>query len=246
MADWVLILGGTSAIARATAQALAKRRYNLILAGRDSDELERIASDIAIRHEVSTRCQKLDIHELSGHRHFAQVLLGPEERLAGVVCAIGYLGDQEHAFTDADEAERIIATNYTGPVILINEVAALLSKQQQGFIIGIGSVAGDRGRQSNFIYGSAKGGFNLYLQGLRNRLFRDNVQVLTVKPGFVDTAMTFGMDGMFLVAQPEDIGDGIIRAMEKKKDTIYLPFFWRYIMLIIRSIPEQLFKRLSL
>jgi len=246
MADWVLILGGTSAIARATAQSLAKRRYNLILAGRDNEELERIASDISIRHKIGTRCQKLDIHEFSGHRHFAQALIGPEERLAGVVCAIGYLGDQEHAFTDTNEAERIISTNYTGPVILINELAALLSKQQQGFIIGIGSVAGDRGRQSNFIYGSAKGGFNLYLQGLRNRLFRDNVQVLTVKPGFVDTAMTFGMDGMFLVAQPEEIGDGIIRAIDKKRDSIYLPFFWRYIMLIIRSIPEYIFKRLSL
>jgi short-subunit dehydrogenase len=172
--------------------------------------------------------------------------MGPDETLTGVVSAIGYLGDQDLAFTDPDEARTILTTNFTGPVILLDELSRLLIEQQKGFIIGIASVAGDRGRQSNFIYGSAKGGFNIYLQGLRNRLFRDNVQVLTVKPGFVDTAMTFGLDGLFLVAQPEEIGENIVQAMEKKKDIVYLPFFWRYIMLIIRSIPELLFKRLSL
>jgi short-subunit dehydrogenase len=246
MAKWVVILGATSAIARATAQALARRNYNLILAGRDTEELERIANDLHIRHEVKTRCRQLDVHDLDGHKHFCSNLMGPDETLTGVVSAIGYLGDQDLAFTDPDEARTILTTNFTGPVILLDELSRLLIEQQKGFIIGIASVAGDRGRQSNFIYGSAKGGFNIYLQGLRNRLFRDNVQVLTVKPGFVDTAMTFGLDGLFLVAQPEEIGENIVQAMEKKKDIVYLPFFWRYIMLIIRSIPELLFKRLSL
>ena len=246
MTDWVLILGATSGIARGAAKALARRRHNLILAGRDTDELERIASDIVIRYQVRTRCQQMDIHDLVSHRHFCKNLLGTEDKLAGAVCAVGYLGDQDLAFTDADEARKILDTNLTGPVVLLNELGALLGKQQHGFIIGIASVAGDRGRQSNFIYGSAKGGFNLYLQGLRNRLFRDNVHVLSVKPGFVDTAMTYGLDGMFLVAQPDDIGEKIVHALEKKRNVVYLPFFWRFIMLIIKSIPEFIFKRLSL
>jgi len=246
MSETVLILGATSGIARGAAIALAQRGHNLILAGRDELELQRIASDLTIRYGITVHVRLLDISDLDAQEEFVQSLLHKGEILSGVLCAIGYLGEQETAFNDSEEASRIMAQNYTGPVLLLDRLASLMIPNKSGFIIGIASVAGDRGRQSNFIYGSAKGGFGLYLQGLRNRLFREGIQVLTIKPGFVDTAMTYGMPGMFLVAQPEVVGEGIIRALEKGKDAVYLPGFWRYIMLIIRSIPEKIFKRLGL
>jgi len=246
MSETVLILGATSGIARGAAIALASRGRNLILAGRDEVELQRIATDLSIRYGITTRIRLLDISDLAGQEELVGSLLHDGEVLSGVLCAVGYLGEQETAFTDSEEASRIMIGNYTGPALLLDRLANLMIPNKSGFIIGIASVAGDRGRQSNFIYGSAKGGFGLYLQGLRNRLFREGIQVLTVKPGFVDTAMTYGMPGMFLVAQPEDIGEGIVRAQEKGKDAVYLPGFWRYIMLIIRSIPEKIFKRLGL
>lgn len=246
MSETVLILGATSGIARGAAIALASRGRNLILAGRDEVELQRIATDLSIRYGITTRIRLLDISDLAGQEELVGSLLHDGEVLSGVLCAVGYLGEQETAFTDSEEASRIMIGNYTGPALLLDRLANLMIPNKSGFIIGIASVAGDRGRRSNFIYGSAKGGFGLYLQGLRNRLFREGIQVLTVKPGFVDTAMTYGMPGMFLVAQPEDIGEGIVRAQEKGKDAVYLPGFWRYIMLIIRSIPEKIFKRLGL
>ncbi len=246
MADPVLILGATSAIARATANELAAKGHPVILAGRDEEELLRIAADIRIRYDVHTRSMTLDINNVDRYEAFCSDILEPGERLGGVICAVGYLGEQETAFSSHSETQNIIQNNLTGPATLLNCVSKLMMPHGRGFIIGIASVAGDRGRQSNFIYGAAKGGFALYLQGLRNRLFTDGIHVLTVKPGFVDTAMTWGMDGLFLVASPESIGRGIIRALEKRRNTVYLPEFWRGIMLIIRSIPETLFKRLSL
>jgi decaprenylphospho-beta-D-erythro-pentofuranosid-2-ulose 2-reductase len=140
----------------------------------------------------------------------------------------------------------MVAVNYLGAMSVLDQCANLLATAGAGFIVGISSVAGDRGRQSNYYYGSAKAGLTAYLSGLRNRLSGQGVQVLTVKPGFVDTAMTYGLEGMFLVASPEDVGRQIVRAVEKRRNTVYLPWFWRYIMLIIRHIPEFLFKRLKL
>jgi short-subunit dehydrogenase len=121
-----------------------------------------------------------------------------------------------------------------------------LERQESGFIVGISSVAGDRGRQSNYVYGSAKSGLTAFLQGLRNRLYPSGVHVMTVKPGFVDTAMTFGLPGLFLVANPQDVGEKLAASAEKGKDEVYIPGFWRYIMAIIKSIPERLFKTLKL
>jgi decaprenylphospho-beta-D-erythro-pentofuranosid-2-ulose 2-reductase len=140
----------------------------------------------------------------------------------------------------------MVAVNYLGAMSVLDQCAGVLAAGGNGFIIGISSVAGDRGRQSNYYYGSAKAGLSAYLSGLRNRLSGQGVHVMTVKPGFVDTAMTYGLEGMFLVASPEDIGRQIVRAVGKRRNTVYLPWFWRYIMLIIRHIPEFVFKRLKL
>jgi len=157
------------------------------------------------------------------------------------------MGDQLRVRSDTSELERTLATNFTGAAIVLSHLANYLEKlDEPAGIIGISSVAGDRGRQSNYVYGAAKGGLSLFLQGLRNRLSTTAVHVLTVKPGFVDTPMTEGLDGLFLVASPERVATDIVRAYESRRDVLYTPWFWRYIMLAVRLIPERLFKKLKL
>jgi decaprenylphospho-beta-D-erythro-pentofuranosid-2-ulose 2-reductase len=144
------------------------------------------------------------------------------------------------------EARRVIDTNYTSAVSVLNLAADYLEQRRGGFICGLSSVAGDRGRQSNYLYGSSKAALSTYLQGLRNRLTRARVRVVTVKPGFVDTKMTFGLSGMFLVATPERVAKDISQAIRRGRSVVYTPWFWRPIMLVIRTIPEFIFKRMKL
>ena len=245
MSEAVLILGATSAIARATAAAFAVRGAALYLASRDLDELRRIAADLRLRHGVEVRYGLFDAEATGTHEAFLQTVIEEMPDLSGVVLAFGYLGDQQAA-RDFSVGAKVIASNFTGAASILSHCANYFEPLKRGFIIGISSVAGDRGRQSNYVYGAAKGALSLYLQGLRNRLFASGVRVITIKPGFVDTAMTFGLPGMFLVASPQTVGERIVRALDKSADVVYLPWFWRYIMLIIKHIPEPIFKRLKL
>jgi short-subunit dehydrogenase len=245
MSESVLILGATSAIARATAAAFAGQSYALYLASRDGDELRRIAADLRLRYGVEVRHGEFDAEATATHEAFFQSVVAAMPNLRGVVLAFGYLGDPMAA-RDFRVGEKVIAANFTGAASILSHCANYFEPLKNGFIIGISSVAGDRGRQSNYVYGAAKGALSLYLQGLRNRLYASGVRVITVKPGFVDTAMTYGLPGLFLVASPQDIGARIVRALDKSADVVYLPWFWRYIMLIIRHIPEPVFKRLKL
>ena len=245
MSETVLILGATSAIARATAVAFAARGAALYLASRDLDELERIAADLRLRHDVEVCYGVFDAEAVETHEVFFRSVIETMHGISGVVLAFGYLGDRQAA-RDFKVAEKIIASNFTGAASILSHCAEYFEPLQRGFIIGISSVAGDRGRQSNYVYGAAKGALSLYLQGLRNRLYASGVRVVTIKPGFVDTAMTYGLPGLFLVASPQDIGKRIVATLEKSADVVYLPWFWRYIMLIIKHIPEPLFKRMKL
>jgi decaprenylphospho-beta-D-erythro-pentofuranosid-2-ulose 2-reductase len=245
MSESVLILGATSAIARATAVAFAARGAALYLASRDLDELQRIAADLRLRYDVDVHYGLFDAEETESHAMFMQSVIEAMHGISGVVLAFGYLGDQQAA-RDFKMGEKIIASNFTGAASILSHCANYFEPLKHGFIIGISSVAGDRGRQSNYVYGAAKGALSLYLQGLRNRLFASGVRVITIKPGFVDTAMTYGLPGMFLVASPQRIGERIVAALGKSPDVVYLPWFWRYIMLIIKHIPEPIFKRLKL
>ena len=242
----VLILGGNSSIARASANAFAAKGYSLFLAGRDTEELERVASDIKVRHQIDVKTGFFDAEAFDQHSLFLQNVIKDMGGLWGVLLAFGDLGDQKKASIDFKDAQTIINRNYTGACSILTHCAHHLGMQQSGFIIGISSVAGDRGRQSNYVYGSAKAGLTVFLQGLRNRLFHANVRVITIEPGFVDTAMTFGKPGLFLVASPEYVGERIVKSLEGSSDELYLPWFWRYIMLIIKCIPEFIFKRLKL
>ena len=242
----VLILGATSAIARGTAAAFAARGYSLYLAGRDVSELERLASDLRIRYRTEVRIGVFDAEDYISHTGFIERVSNEMGGLEGVLLAFGYLGEQQLAARDSTERVAVIARNLTGAINLLEPLAACLERQGTGFIIGISSVAGDRGRQSNYIYASAKGGFTIYLQGLRNRLFHAGICVLTVKAGFVDTAMTYGMPNLFFVASPDYVGEQIVRALEKGRNVAYIPWFWRYIMLVLKLVPESIFKRLKL
>jgi decaprenylphospho-beta-D-erythro-pentofuranosid-2-ulose 2-reductase len=241
----ILILGATSTIARAVAAEFAAHQHDLLLAGRDQEELSALAADLHLRHGIRTKTQPFDVLDFEGHESsLGSCLLEAGEALEGVVLCVGYLGDQEQAQADSQEAKHILDINFTGCVSALNVVANHFERRRKGFICVLSSVAGDRGRQSNYLYGAAKGGLSVYLQGLRNRLFRSNVRVITIKPGFVDTRMTFGRPNRFLVASPQTVARGIYRAVVQRKDVVYLPWFWRWIMLAVRAVPERVFKRL--
>jgi len=241
----VLILGATSAIASALAREFATHKFDLVLGGRDREELSALASDFSLRYGVRAGVLPLDALDTQSHASTLRSFLAEAgNALEGVVVCMGYLGDQAKGQCDWEEARRILETNFTGCVSALNILANHFEPRRAGFICAISSVAGDRGRQSNYLYGAAKAGLSAYLQGLRNRLFHAHVKVLTVKPGFVDTHMTYGRSGLFLVASPESVAKDIFRAIVKGKDVVYLPWFWRPIMLVVRSIPEGIFKRL--
>ena len=240
----VLIVGANSDIAKATAREYAKAGFDLILALRNKDAIEPFVKDLKIRHEQRIEAIELDVLDYKSH---AEIYSGLSNPIDGVIVAVGYLGDQQHSQEDFEESKRIIDTNFTGVVSLLNIIANDFEKRQTGFIVAISSVAGDRGRKKNYQYGAAKAGLTAYLSGLRNRLFDKGVTVLTVKPGFVLTKMTRDLDlPEKLTAQPKDIALAIYSAQQKGKDTLYYMKKWRLIMWIIRMIPEKIFKRLDL
>jgi len=242
----VLILGASSSIARGVAYAFAKRGYPLILAGRDAENLERLGKDIEVRFGVKVKSASFDALAEEGHalllRHVVALMGG----LSGAVLAFGDDALKQEAKYDFEAASKLIRVNYTGAVSILTYLAQFFEAQESGFIAAISSVAGERGRESNYVYGSAKAALSTYMQGLRHRLAMKGVTVLTVKPGFVDTALTFGQPGLFLVADPKDVGEKIVRAIEKKKSEVYIPGFWRAIMWTIRNIPNAIFNRMSL
>lgn len=242
--SYVLIVGARSDIAKATAREYAKHGYDLYLAARNADELSDFANDVMVRSKKNVITVELDILDYDNHASFYEQL---EEKPLGVIFAVGYLGEQEKAQTDFNEAQKIIHTNYTGVVSLLNVIANDFEQRKSGFIVGISSVAGDRGRKSNYTYGSAKAALTAYLSGLRNRLYSSQVHVMTVKPGFVATKMTEDMDlPEKLTAQPEEVAESIYKAQQKNKNVLYTKWMWRWIMLIIKSIPEWKFKRMSI
>jgi decaprenylphospho-beta-D-erythro-pentofuranosid-2-ulose 2-reductase len=242
--SYILIIGAKSDIAKATAREYAKHGYNLYLAARNSDELKEFADDVTVRTQRMVKLVELDILNYKSHQSFYDQF---EEKPLGVISAIGYLGEQEKAQSDFEEAQQIMDTNYTGVVSLFNIIANDFEHRRSGFMVGISSVAGDRGRKSNYTYGSAKAALTAYLSGLRNRLYDAQVYVLTVKPGFVTTKMTEGMDlPEKLTAQPEEVAEDIYKAQQKGKNVLYTKWIWRWVMLIIKVIPEWKFKGMSI
>jgi decaprenylphospho-beta-D-erythro-pentofuranosid-2-ulose 2-reductase len=243
----LLVLGANSLIAQAAAAKFAEAGHEIIFAGRHIEELSKLAGDFSIRYKASCRAEKFDALDYPSHKKFLEDVLAKTPDLNYVLIAFGYLGTQEKAQSDFNEAHKIIDTNYTGVVSICELIAAEFESQKKGNIAVISSVAGDRGRQSNYMYGSAKAALTAYLSGLRSRMFKSGANVLTIKPGFVNTPMTYGMPlPKPLVASPQKVGGDIYKAMIKGKSVIYTPFYWKWIMRIVKSIPEFIFKKLKI
>lgn len=241
---YILIIGAKSDIAKEIAKAYAKDGYNLYLAGRKIVEFEGFQKDVSIRTRRDIQLKELDIANYEVHKEFFNVL---EPKPEGVIVVAGFMAKQEDAQNSQSLTLNTINVNYTGCVSFLNEVANYYESQKKGFIVGVSSVAGDRGRATNYIYGSAKAGFSAYLSGLRNRLCKSDVHVLTVKPGFVDTKMTEDLDlPDKLTASPKEVAKDILQAQKKRKNILYTKSVWAIIMLIIKHIPEAIFKKLSI
>lgn len=242
----VLILGATSAIAEATARLFAKRGDALYLVGRRADALDSIAADLRIRGASQVTAQTLDANDLGALEPMlarADATLQPVDT---VLIAHGTLSDQKACERSAELTVRELSTNGISAIVLLTHVAQLFEQRRGGTIAVISSVAGDRGRQSNYVYGSAKALVSTFLSGLRQRLSKSGVAVITIKPGFVDTPMTAAFPKGPLWAKPDKVAADIVRAIDRSATVVYVPGFWRLIMLIIRSIPESIFKRLKL
>lgn len=241
---WLLVLGANSDMAVATAKYYAQNGYNLYLASRNISECEKHAADICLRYQLEAKALAFDARKFSSHAPFyADLAVKPQ----GVIVAFGIMHDQQQAQNNFSLAQEMLEINYTGAVSVLEIIAKDFQQRQSGFIVGISSVAGDRGRQSNYIYGSTKAAFTNYLSGLRHRLVKYNVSVLTVKPGFVATKMTADLDlPIKLTAQPEQVAQLIYKAVVKKKAVIYVKPIWRLIMLLIVHVPNFLFQKTKL
>lgn len=245
MTDNWLILGASSSMARAFARAVAGRGCNVFVAGRDKDDLTAIASDLTLRGAPLAEVVPFDARNPDGWGAIRDRMAG-QSGMLNVALFVGSMPEQSAIDADPGLLDGVMQDNLTGPARFLHEFAPLMEARGGGTVVGVGSVAGDRGRLGNYVYGASKAGLATYLSGLRNRLSRAGGHVVTVKPGFADTSMTWGLEGMFLVASPEKIAADILRAVDRRRNVIYTPFFWRYIMLIITHIPEFIFKKLKI
>lgn len=240
-----LILGSNSDLGQAIAYVFAQNGYHIFLATRKIDDYQkRLKADLSIRYSTNVSHIQFDG---TNYKEHSKIIASFDSIPQVVISVFGYLGDHELAITNFDEAHNIINSNYTGHVSFLNLYAQKLKHIKKGTIIGISSVAGERGRQSNYIYGSAKAGFSTYLSGLRNELYHYNIHVVTVKPGFVNTKMINGLNTpKILTAKPKKVALKIFKAHKRKKNIIYVLPIWRMIMFIIKNIPEFIFKKLKL
>lgn len=243
----IVIIGATSAIAHAAARLWASQGATLFLVARNESALALNADDLRVRGAHTVHRFGMDVTDYTVHEKLIDTIHATLTRIDVVLIAHGTLPDQRACETDIDQLRREIDTNGVSVCALAQRFANQMLPQGKGTIAIISSVAGDRGRQSNYVYGAAKGLVSRFAEGLRNRLGKTGLHVLTIKPGFVDTPMTAGFERKGLLwAQPETIAASILNAIERRRDVAYLPWFWRPIMLIIRHIPESIFKRLSL
>lgn len=241
----ILIVGATSAIAQEVAKIYANEKCELILWGRNTQMLDIIAQDLKVRG-ATTSVISHDLNDLTVHASKIDDVWTTHKHIDVALLAHGVLGDPRKAEVDQQEMLHLLNSNFISHASLLTFISQKMVQQGSGTIAVISSVAGDRGKQSNYVYGSAKAGTTAFVDGLRNRLFLTGVHVVNLKLGPVDTPMTKDHKKTPLFGKAPQVGQGIVNAIEKKRDTVYLPFFWRYIMLIIKAIPESIFKRLKL
>ncbi len=242
----VLIVGASSAIATETARAYAERGARMVVTARTPERAEAVAADLRVRGAADVRAMTLDVTDHATCETAIAEAWSAFDGLDVALLAPGVLPDQARCQSDVPAALHALDVNFLGIVALLTPLANRFEAARRGCIAVIASVAGDRGRQSNYVYGAAKGGIDRFLQGLRNRLHRSGVSVVTLKPGFVDTPMTAGLAQGALFVSARRAGRAVYRAIERRHDVAYVPWFWRPIMLVIRCIPERVFKRLRL
>src|ERR1700722_5938342 len=242
----ILVLGATSGIAEATCRIWAAQGASLFLVARNPEKLAAVAADLKVRGASYVDTAVADLDDTDKH---PELLAHAVNSLTGMDIAYlahGILGDQSEAEQDFNTAAQIIHTNFMAPVSLLTWLANFCVQRHAGTLAVISSVAGDRGRKSNYVYGSSKAGLSAFLAGLRNRIDREGVTVLTIKPGPVATPMTAAMPKSEKFADVASVAESIVRAIDKHKDVLYVPFQWKPIMFVIRSIPERIFKKLNL
>ena len=239
--DVILILGARSDIAMAVAHRFAKAGYEIQLAARNVENLADNKSDLELRYEISVSLHEFDALKIEKHESFLENL---PSLPTVVVCAVGYMGNQLQSENSSECSSLVMRSNYEGPASILGLLANKFEQRGSGCLVGISSVAGERGRATNYVYGSSKAGFTAFLSGLRNRLAKKGVHVVTVLPGFVATKMTTDMAlPSILTASSEELGNAIYVAVRRRRDIIFYRRLWYLIMIIIKNIPEKIFKR---
>lgn len=242
----IMIFGAASAIAAATARCFAGRGSAFFLVGRSPEKLEAVSRDLSARGASQVSTAVADLDDLTRHETLLQEGLKALGDVDLVLIAHGILGDQKKAETNFDQVEQIFRTNFHSPASLSSLAANLFENRKKGMIAVISSVAGDRGRQSNYVYGSSKAALDTFLQGLRNRLAPSGIRVITLKPGLIQTPMTSHLNHGVLSATAECAGKAACRAIVTGRDIAYIPWYWRWVMLVVRLIPEAIFKKMRL
>src|SRR6266571_1524157 len=242
----VLMIGATSAIAHETAKCFAQDGAELFLVARSAEKLKVIGNDLKVRGAKRIETFVLDVNDFERHQQMIEAAITSLDGLDMVLIAHGTLADQEKCQRSVAETLQEFTTNCTSIISLLTILADYFEQQRRGCIAVISSAAGDRGRQSNYVYGAAKGAVSIFLQGLRNRLDKSGVAVVTIKPGIVDTPMTAALKKGLLFANARGVGQGVYQAMKKRKEVVYLPWYWRPVMFMMRRIPEPVFKKLSM
>lgn len=242
----ILVIGANSAIAKATCRLWATEKASFFLVARQDEELTYLAKDLKIRGAKSVHTFKMDVNEKEKHSEMLREAQKVFTQLDIAFIAHGTLCPQETCEKSTEETLKELFTNAISTILILTYLAIVFEKQKKGTIAVITSVAGERGRASNYIYGTAKGAVSIFLEGLRARLFSSSVHVLDIKPGFVDTPMTAEFKKGFLWSSSENIAKGIFKAIKKKKSTVYLPWFWKWIMIIVKCIPEKIFIKLNI
>ena len=242
----IVIFGATSAVGQSLAALHAQAGDSLLLLGRNRKRLRIVADDIRVRFGGNVKCISADLSIIQQHPALMAEIAGHYGDISKYYFFYGVLPDQAACEASWDSTLEALNTNFLSVASLLTLIANKIEAERNRSIVVVSSVAGDRGRQSNYVYGTSKGALSIFLQGLRNRLQKANCTIVTIKPGFIDTPMTQGIKKNRLWAAPERVAADIYRASMKRRDEAYTPWFWRYIMLVIKHIPERIFKRLSL
>jgi len=242
----ILVLGATSGIAEATCRIWASQGASMFLVARNAEKLAAVAADLRTRGASYIDTAVIDLDDTNQHPALLAHAVNSLQGLDVAYLAHGILGDQHAAEQDFNTAAHILYTNLMAPVSLLTWLANYFVERRSGTIAVLSSVAGDRGRRSNYVYGSSKAGLSAFLEGLRNRVDRDGVTVLTIKPGPVKTSMTAHMKGNDKFADVDEVAQSIVKAIDKRQDNLYVPFQWQPIMFVVRHIPERVFKKLNL